>query len=42
MEAPSSFLNAFTLQPGSTTSTDSGLKFSSAPRLRIASMMHSA
>src|SRR6266487_980996 len=42
MELPSSFLNAFTLQPGSTTITDSGRQSSSAPRLRMASMRRSA
>ena len=42
MELPSSFLNAFTLQPGSTTITESGRQSSSAPRLRMASMRRSA
>src|SRR5262245_58193994 len=42
MELPSSFLNAFTLQPGSTTITDSGRQSSSAPRLKMASMSRSA
>src|SRR5882672_2185867 len=42
MEAPSSFLNAFTLHPGSTTITESGRQSSSAPRLKMASMRRSA
>src|ERR1700674_4695260 len=42
IEEPSSFWNAFTLQPGSTTTTDSGRQLSSAPRDRIASMMRFA
>src|SRR5262245_30287009 len=42
MEEPSSFLNAFTLQPGSTTMTDSGRQSSSAPRVKMASMRRSA
>src|SRR5262249_22950402 len=42
MELPSSFLNAFTLHPGSTTITESGRQSSSAPRARMASMRRSA
>jgi len=42
MEAPSSFWNAFTLQPGSTTITLSGRRSNSAPRLRMAAMMRLA
>src|SRR5713226_4889592 len=42
MEEPSSFWNAFGLQPGSTTITDSGRQSSSAPRARIAAMMRLA
>ena len=42
IDEPSSFWNAFTLQPGSTTITDSGRHWSSAPRARIASMMRFA
>src|SRR2546423_1640618 len=38
MELPSSFLNALTLQPGSTTMTESGRQSSSAPCPRMASM----
>src|SRR5258708_1362167 len=42
MELPSSFLNAFTLHPGSTTITESGRQSSSAPRARMASIRRSA
>src|SRR5580692_1353461 len=42
MEAPSSFLKAFTLQPGSTTMTLIGRQLSSTPRAMAASMMRSA
>ena len=42
MEAPSSFLKAFTLQPGSTTMTLIGRQLSSTPRAMTASMMRSA
>src|SRR5205823_11225551 len=42
MELPSSFLNAFTLHPGSTTMTASGRQSSSAPRARTASIRRSA
>jgi len=35
-------LNAFTLQPGSTTMTLKGRQLSAAPRAMIASMMRSA
>src|SRR5215213_1783264 len=42
MEEPSSFWNAFTLQPGSTTITESGRQSTSAPRLSTAAMMRLA
>src|SRR5580658_3522039 len=42
MEAPSSFLKAFTLQPGSTTMTLIGRQLSSTPRAIAASIMRSA
>jgi hypothetical protein len=42
IDDPSSFLKAFTLQPGSTTITLRGRQLSAAPRSMIASMMPSA
>src|SRR5271155_4068587 len=42
IEAPSSFWNAFPLQPGSTTITASGRQPSATPRSRIAAMMRLA
>src|SRR4051812_42794542 len=42
MEEPSSFWNAFTTQPGSTTITLKGRQSTSAPRCKIAAMMRLA
>jgi hypothetical protein len=42
IEAPSSFWNAFTMQPGSTTTTLIGRQSSSMPRLMMAAMIRLA